>query len=500
MKTLILLLLCAGMLCPVHSQTLSGRVYEGATGTEPPTANPLNGVTVELWGSNNQGTLDQRVDVTTTNSEGWYGLEAEGSWEFYSIKEINPGGYSSNGATSVGGAVKTADLIEYMYPLSGKTLTGNKFWDAKDQPDNNPPVAEADGPYNGYTGVSMTLDGSGSWDPDVGDSITQYQWDLDGDGQYDDATGAKPQYTWNSLFSGTIYLRVYDSHNSSDADSASVNIREFQQDKAVIKGFKFNDLNQNGQRDLGEPGIPGWEIVLDEHPFSSPDQSTLTDSTGGYSFTVKPENDSTLCLLYEKSKNGWTVTSDSAYYVNVHAGQVVTGIDFGNYQRESSEFFDFGDVPTPYDPFAHYTVHQSFYLGSGIDSELAHQPDSDAQGDDKADSDDEDGIVLTSALLPGQHASLDATVYGTAEHEPRLEIWIDFDQNNVWDNYDKIVDDHVTTGTYTYPFLVPGTALTGKTYMRAIYSDWGPFPRMALRMEKLRTMPSKLEHPVPSQS
>lgn len=84
------------------------------------------------------------------------------------------------------------------------------------------PPADAGGPYNGVTGSPVTLNGSGSSDPN-GDSLT-YDWDLDGDGQFDDATGATPAYTWNIPFSGLIGLRVSDPAGNSDIDYASVNI------------------------------------------------------------------------------------------------------------------------------------------------------------------------------------------------------------------------------------------------------------------------------------
>lgn len=113
------------------SFTLSGRVYEGNTGQEPPNSTPLQNVKVELWCSNgpypDKGTL---LDTKYTNAEGWYGLTlARDACEYYHIIETNPSGYVSAGATSVSGEVKTADWIQYEGPLTGKTLTGNKFWD-----------------------------------------------------------------------------------------------------------------------------------------------------------------------------------------------------------------------------------------------------------------------------------------------------------------------------------------------------------------------------------
>ncbi len=86
---------------------------------------------------------------------------------------------------------------------------------------NRAPVANANDPYTGNEGSPITFNGSGSYDPD-GDIIT-YKWDLDDDGQYDDATGVNPQYTWNDDYSGTIELRVSDG-TLSDTDSTTVTV------------------------------------------------------------------------------------------------------------------------------------------------------------------------------------------------------------------------------------------------------------------------------------
>jgi len=109
-----------------HLPTLSGRVYAGNVGDE---STPLSDVTVELYCSNDVGDLGTRIASTTTNSEGWYGLTASGVCEFYNILETDPADYTSVGATTVSGVVVTSNWIQYAYPLEGKTLTGNKFWD-----------------------------------------------------------------------------------------------------------------------------------------------------------------------------------------------------------------------------------------------------------------------------------------------------------------------------------------------------------------------------------
>ena len=111
----------------------SGRVYDGVP-YDP--SNPIQGVTISLYGSNNPasgGNYGQLLDHTVSSSSGWWVLSADdridGIWEYYYLVETQPTGYASIDATSVGGAKCGNDCIVYTWPLSGKTFTGNKFWD-----------------------------------------------------------------------------------------------------------------------------------------------------------------------------------------------------------------------------------------------------------------------------------------------------------------------------------------------------------------------------------
>ncbi|BCX47850.1 VonWillebr and factor type A domain-containing protein [Haloferula helveola] len=61
--------------------------------------------------------------------------------------------------------------------------------------------------YNCRVGEEITLDGSESFDPD-GDEITLFEWDLDGDGQFDDATGQTPTFSCDTEGAVAVRLRV----------------------------------------------------------------------------------------------------------------------------------------------------------------------------------------------------------------------------------------------------------------------------------------------------
>ncbi len=97
--------------------------------------------------------------------------------------------------------------------------TGTASCDVHVHPPCHDPHAEINGPYNGFVGVAVSLDASGSWDPDSA-NLT-YDWDLDNDGLFGtddndcfgelaDAVGMQPTWIWSAPHEGAIGLRVRD--------------------------------------------------------------------------------------------------------------------------------------------------------------------------------------------------------------------------------------------------------------------------------------------------
>ncbi len=84
-----------------------------------------------------------------------------------------------------------------------------------------PTAVAAAQPRFGPLPLTVEFDGSGSTDPDSGDTLT-YAWDLDGDGQYDDSTAAKPSRTYASAATVTVRLRVTDRAGLSATDSVRI--------------------------------------------------------------------------------------------------------------------------------------------------------------------------------------------------------------------------------------------------------------------------------------
>ncbi len=88
---------------------------------------------------------------------------------------------------------------------------------------NQPPVADAGGPYEANEGTEITLDTSGSTDPD--EDELQYRWDFDNDGEWDTEYSPEPTatHTWNDDYSGEVAVEVYDG-GESDTDTATVTV------------------------------------------------------------------------------------------------------------------------------------------------------------------------------------------------------------------------------------------------------------------------------------
>jgi ELWxxDGT repeat protein len=114
---------------------------------------------------------------------------------------------------------------EVLYFSAVDTLVGREPWAMRL---NNAPTADAGGPYSVVAENTVTLDGSASTEPDAPfDSIASYAWDFDGDGQFDDATGATPEFSAAGLVAGTsvsVALQVTDTEGAVHSDWATIYI------------------------------------------------------------------------------------------------------------------------------------------------------------------------------------------------------------------------------------------------------------------------------------
>ena len=154
---------------------------------------------------------------------------------------------------------------------------------------------------------------------------------------------------------------------------------------------------------------------------------------------------------------------------------------------EDEQSIDWGDAPdsisTPYYPTlqahngAHHVILPGMFLGNQVDPEPDGQPTNSSDGDDldilyPSLGDDEDGVVLTSLLMPGGYATVDviASMAGT------LDAWIDFGNDGSWAQAgDRIfAGQALAAGTNSLTFPVPlNAAQKNPAYSRFRFSSGG---------------------------
>ncbi|MFE5768234.1 M36 family metallopeptidase [Streptomyces sp. NPDC056485] len=121
------------------------------------------------------------------------------------------------------------------------------------------PTAKAGGPYTADEGTDITLSAAGSTKgtaPSAGNPAA-YAWDLDGDGQYDDATGVSATFGAVGRDGvSTIGLKVTDTAGNTDTDSTTVTVANA---APVVTLQPVTPAGENGPVTLtGRIGDPGW--------------------------------------------------------------------------------------------------------------------------------------------------------------------------------------------------------------------------------------------------
>ena len=101
---------------------------------------------------------------------------------------------------------------------------------------NVPPVANANGPYTGTTGVAISFSSSGSNATDG--SISTYSWNF-GDGAGSNA--ANPSHAYANAGNYTVTLTVTDNGGASGGDSTSASVQNVQ----PAPGASINSTSQD---------------------------------------------------------------------------------------------------------------------------------------------------------------------------------------------------------------------------------------------------------------
>jgi len=239
----------------------------------------------------------------------------------------------------------------------------------------SPTTADAGGPYAGDEGSDITLDGTAS--SDAGDDIVLYEWDLDGNGLYDNATGATTVFHWTADGQYTVGLRVTDDSGCWDTDTAT-----------IVVNNASPVANAGGPYAMYE----GGQVMLDASASSDPGGDALTyswdldndgqfDDATGVSPTVPWATLAALGLAADGTANPITVQVDDGEGGVTTAGTTLT-------INEVAEVLD-----------RHIFYNNSYFdgdPGAGRDDDNAIAPDPTSASDP---------ALGKTVLLPGETAT-----------------------------------------------------------------------------------------------
>jgi len=167
---------------------------------------------------------------------------------------------------------------------------------------NDPPEAALTAnPDRAEPGQSVTLDASGSSDPDG--SLVEYRWDLDGDGTVDTTTGSPTTSTsFTQAGDHNVGVTVLDGDGATDTATTTVAVQANQAPSAALTGSPSTagtgetvSLDASGSTDA-DGSIPEYRWDRDgdgtvERTTSSPTASTSFGQSGEYDVAVTVVDD-----------------------------------------------------------------------------------------------------------------------------------------------------------------------------------------------------------------
>ena len=213
---------------PTHSYSVDGSFTvtltvtdnDGLTGTDSTSAviNPAGGNTPPVAQANGpySGTEGSAVQFSSSGS-----LDPDGSivtyaWDFGDgsmSATANPSHtYVAAGTYNVSLTV-TDDAGDSTSDATTATIEANFV--------NEPPTADANGPYAGFVGDTVVFDGSASTDADG--AVVRYDWDF-GDGIVAADAGPVPTHVYAAAGQFTVTLTVTDGLGATGSNSSSVTI------------------------------------------------------------------------------------------------------------------------------------------------------------------------------------------------------------------------------------------------------------------------------------
>jgi Tol biopolymer transport system component/putative cell wall-binding protein len=224
------------------------------------------------------------------------------------------------------------------------------------------PPADAGGPYDALEGTPFRLDASGSA-PREG-VVPLYEWDLDGDGAFDDAHGLAPEVVLGQDGTHTVALRVTDDSGAEAVGQAQVRVG----DVAPVVHPMAGDVARPGAPiSLGvaftDPGDDVHTATVDWGDGSGPQDVEVTpagaggsagathgyDDAGSYQVTWTICDDAGECGTTTGSVSVTLLSATAVTGVEPRSGPAAGGTEVSVSGRllGQAQTVLFGDVPAP---------------------------------------------------------------------------------------------------------------------------------------------------------
>ena len=181
----------------------------------------------------------------------------------------------------------------------------------------NPPIADAGIDRNVITGSLVTLDGSGSWDPD--DDVLSYFWLLKtkpagSKAKLSEADSVNPSFTADVAGDYVITLIVNDGNADSAFDDVTITAGSIAQNAPVANAGKDKNV------------VTGLIVTLDGSKSSDPDGDSLS-----YLWTMvsQPAGSTSALSSVSVVKPSFTPDADGSYVISllVNDGTVDSAVD-----------------------------------------------------------------------------------------------------------------------------------------------------------------------------
>ncbi len=234
---------------------------------------------------------------------------------------------------------------------------------------------------------------------------------------------------------------------------------------ASLGDYVWIDANENGIQDGTEGGLNDVVVKLldgNGEPVKDAMGDEITTITangptgnpGYYEFPGLPPGDYKVEFVpptgyslttQNQTENNGNDTNDSdanpadgvTDAVTLTAGETDLTVDAGLIGPR-----DFGDAPDTYGTTgsggARHLVVPGLFIGGSVDAEADGVPQDDADGDDDAANDDEDGVDALPTYTGGAY-SIDVSVTNTTTEPAYLYAYLDFNGNDMFDDDERSV-------------------------------------------------------------